>query len=237
MCNGWYTRESTSFEQHCKCLLPVSSHGSSCEASLSPLPSLFLFQLCLAVCFHLTLWDFCRIKATKSVFILHCLISIQVFPYNCLSEVIIFPRCTFVYFNVCILTRQPSADNLSEFSTLKFFKPFVFLNCVNIWLLREKDCFGILKMFFYFWSGSCSRCFQRLLFFVLPFGGDKSLPINAFYVLKSMFFPHFCLEWVYLHLNHTNAWMQTQTAPRKARAKNSTEINYCISVLLGVNIG
>lgn len=32
------------------------------------------------------------------------------------------------------------------------------------------------------------KMFLEAPFFVLPFGGDKSLPINAFYVLKSRFF-------------------------------------------------
>lgn len=70
-----------------------------------------------------------------------------------------------------------------------------------------------------------SKMFPEAPFFVLPFGGDKPLPISAFYVWKNVFFHVSALSDFYLHLKHTNACVcRTQTAPRKARMKNSTEI-------------
>lgn len=141
--NGWYTRGSRSFAPHCEGLFLVSS---------------------LRVCGTL--------NQGNQVDVWSCLTPILIFAYNCLSRVTIYPTCTFVYHNVyphVILTIQSSAVNvlsLSDFYTWKFFffKHLVFLSCISKWLLREKDCFGTLKIMFCFWSGSCLRCFQRLHF-------------------------------------------------------------------------
>lgn len=185
------------------CLFQVWSHSNHYEASFSPLPS--PLRVCQAVSFHLAV---CRTflnqrLGTRPVFILlsdpHIRI-LQLPQWSCT----VYLRCTSVYIGVyphIILVAQSSAliVSLSDFYT--WFSSLLFSRTVSKWLIREKYCFGILKMIFFFsflLIRQLFKLFPEAPFFVLPFGGDKPLSISVFYVLK-FFFSHFCLKWFCQH--------------------------------------